>query len=232
VPVINAPESKNTALATNIVNGVTTVTVNTGCTTSSCDSRLRNEAINVINNAFGQSANSIANHVMFCLPPNAMSGIAYAWVPGWRSVYKDEWCTYVSGQMHEIGHNIGFYHSNEKSSYEDQSGMMGYSYYGSDTPVMCFNAAKSWESDWYENNEVTFTIGTDTAELYTIRGIATVDANNSAQKALIKINNPKSSTDYYINFNHQTGVNRGTEEGGNQGKAVDTKFIDALICQN
>jgi hypothetical protein len=27
-------------------------------------------------------------------------------------------------------------------------------------------------------------------------------------------------------------VNRGTQEGGNQGKAVDTKFIDALICQN
>jgi hypothetical protein len=124
--------------------------------------------------------------------------------------------------MHEIGHNIRFHHSNEgTTTYADQSGMMGYSYSQLDGPVMCFNAAKSWESDWYNLNKVTFNVGTNTAVLYTIKGIATVDSYDSSQKALIKINNPNSNTDHYINFNRQTGVNSGTREGGNQGKAVD-----------
>ena len=114
--------SGNTNLASNISNGVVTVTVNTGCTTNTCDNTLHNAATSAINTAFGQQPYNIADHVMYCLPPNAMSGIAYANLPGWRSVYKDKWCVYLSGQMHEIGHNIRFHHANEASTYQDQSG--------------------------------------------------------------------------------------------------------------
>ena len=216
VPPSNVPLSKNQNSATDIVNGVTTVTVDTGCTTNACDNTLHNAATTAITNAFGKSPSSIADHVMYCLPPSSMGGIAYANLPGWRSVYSDSWCRYVSAQMHEIGHNIRFHHSNEgTTTYADQSGMMGYSYGSSDTPRMCFNAAKSWESNWFENNKVTFNVGSDSSLTIGLKGIATVDAASTSQKALVKINS-STSTDYYINFNHRTGYNDETQEGGNQ----------------
>ena len=52
------------------------------------------------------SASQLADHVMYCLPPGTMSGIAYAYINHWKSVYSDLWCTYVSAQLHEIGHNL------------------------------------------------------------------------------------------------------------------------------
>jgi len=44
--------------------------------------------------------------------------------------------------MHEIGHNLGLGHAGETAEYDDQSGMMGYSYSQDDGPLMCFNAGK------------------------------------------------------------------------------------------
>jgi hypothetical protein len=74
------------------------------------------------------------DHVMFCIPPNTAGGwIAWgkfvrcvlllrrlrahecvlfspvsAYVNSWLSVYNDNWCTYVSAQMHEIGTFKGY----------------------------------------------------------------------------------------------------------------------------
>lgn len=43
------------------------------------------------------------DHVMLCLPPRTSgSWIAYAYVNGWLSVYNDNWCNYVSAQVHEV----------------------------------------------------------------------------------------------------------------------------------
>eukprot|EP00957_Ditylum_brightwellii_P196488 14971448-Ditylum_brightwellii.AAC.1 len=75
---------------------------------------------------FGVSNPSkLANHVMYCLPPGTMSGIAYAYINSWNSVYSDNWCTYLTAQMHEIGHNLNLAHSNEDGDYKDKSGMVG-----------------------------------------------------------------------------------------------------------
>jgi hypothetical protein len=42
-----------------------------------------------------------------------------------------------SAQMHEIGHNLDFGHSNEGTEeYDDTSGMMGYSYNEDEGPAM------------------------------------------------------------------------------------------------
>ena len=50
----------------------------------------------------------------------------------------------------QIGHNLGYAHSNEGGyTYDDQSCIMGYSYGYDDFPVMCFNATKSWQTKWY-----------------------------------------------------------------------------------
>ena len=68
---------------------------------------MRNAVTAALNSKFGVSSPSqLASHVMYCLPPGTMSGIAYAYIDHWMSVYSDEWCTYVSAQLHEVGHNL------------------------------------------------------------------------------------------------------------------------------
>jgi len=67
---------------------------------------------------------------LYCMPPNiGMGPIAYAWAPYWLSVYNNEWCSYVSAQMHEVGHNLNLAHAREANEeYGDTTGFMGYSY--------------------------------------------------------------------------------------------------------
>lgn len=58
-------------------------------------------------------------HVMFCLPPGTRTEgdwRAFAYVGHWLSVYNDDICTYLSYQMHEIGHNLNLAHSSEGGS--------------------------------------------------------------------------------------------------------------------
>lgn len=88
-----------------ITNGATTVTVQVSTTEG--DGVMRNAITEALKTKFSVSSpTTLANHVMYCLPPNTMSGIAYAYINSWNSVYSNQWCTYVSGQMHEIGHNL------------------------------------------------------------------------------------------------------------------------------
>ena len=44
-----------------------------------------------LSNEFGTAAQTLADHVMYCLPPGTMGGIAYAGVYSWYSVYSDNW---------------------------------------------------------------------------------------------------------------------------------------------
>lgn len=58
---------------------------------------------------------------MYCLPPNSMSGIAYAYMNSWMSVYANDWCNYLSTQLHEVGHNLNLGHAGEGAAeYGDQ----------------------------------------------------------------------------------------------------------------
>lgn len=61
---------------------------------------------NAVTAAIGGGKPWYADHVMYCLPPGTSGGwIAYAYTNSWMSVYNDKWCTYLSTQMHELGHN-------------------------------------------------------------------------------------------------------------------------------
>jgi hypothetical protein len=90
------------------------------------------------------------DQVAYCLPPGTSSNwIAYGYFGCYRTVYNDNWCTYVSVQMHEIGHNMNLMHAGHGTvEYGDQSGYMGYGYSQNDGPKMCFNAAKSSDLGW------------------------------------------------------------------------------------
>ena len=96
---VKAADKVGTEYANSITEGVVTVTVSTAVADGS--STMRNAITAKLNSDFNVSSpNQLANHVMYCLPPGTMSGIAYAYINSWNSVYSDYWCTYVSAQMH------------------------------------------------------------------------------------------------------------------------------------
>ena len=68
--------------------GATTVTV--ANPTSDGDNVMMNAITAALTDQFG-SIQSLADHVMYCLPPGTMTGIAYAYVGGQISVYSDNW---------------------------------------------------------------------------------------------------------------------------------------------
>ncbi len=107
-----------------IRNGGTTITVN--LSTSAGHSMMANAITRELNSQFDvDSPKELAKHVMYCLPPGTLQGVAYAYVNSWNSVYNDDWCMMVSAQMHEIGHNLGLAHSGENGNkYDDKSGMV------------------------------------------------------------------------------------------------------------
>jgi hypothetical protein len=86
----------NPANTNGVSNGVTTVTISN--TVIGTDNGVIRNAVTA---ALGSSFTSQFDHVMLCLPPGTSGGwIAYAYVNYWLSVYNNQWCDYVSGQMH------------------------------------------------------------------------------------------------------------------------------------
>ena len=109
---------------TSISDGVTTVRVPDATIEDS--SALETQVRAALNQNFGvTSPKYLADHVMLCMPRASPRTTAYAYINHWLSVYDDTWCHSVSGQMHEIGHNLGLAHSGEgNSEYADTSGMV------------------------------------------------------------------------------------------------------------
>ncbi|KAL3760779.1 hypothetical protein ACHAWU_007845 [Discostella pseudostelligera] len=203
---------------TAISNGVVDIKVALAVAPES-DGAIVNAVTSKINSVFGVgNPNQLANHIMYCLPSGTMKGIAYAYINSWNSVYSNEWCNYVSGQMHEIGHNLGYAHSNEGGqSYADQTGMMGYSYGLDDGPTMCFNAAKSWQTQWYASKSTTVDPSASSSAQNCFEGklYGIADFSNAASTVVLAKIDDASATDYFVTFNRQTGMNSGTQEAGN-----------------
>ena len=82
-----------------VSNGVTTVNILNDVSGTS-DSSIRTAVVNAAIASLGNLSSQF-DHVMLCLPPGTSGGwIAYAYVNSWLSVYSNQWCNYVSGQMH------------------------------------------------------------------------------------------------------------------------------------
>ncbi len=90
---------------------------------------------------------------------------------------------------------------------------MGYSYASDDSPVMCFNAAKSWQSKWYTSKSIVVDPSAGNCFEGNMYGISDYD-NAAASTVLVKIEDA-SATDFYVAFNRQSGINSGTQEAGN-----------------
>ena len=205
--------SKTTSTGVEIADGVTTITI--ANTVSGVDNSIIRDAVVATGDVTLGTMSTQFDHVMLCLPSGTSgSWIAYAYINWYLSVYNDEWCNYVSGQMHEIGHNLGLAHSGEGTAeYADQSGMMGYSYSQDDTPEMCFNGPKNWQLGWYSDRQIVVTSG------WTGNIVGLVDYQNTSDETIV-LQIPASvdggSDDWYVSFNRKSGINSGTVEGGNQ----------------
>jgi aspartate carbamoyltransferase regulatory subunit len=90
--------------STNIRNGV--VTISPSVSTSVGDQSMVNTISAKLAEEFSTAASNLADHVMYCLPPGTFEGLAYAYLNGFRSVYNDSWCSSISVQVHEMGHNL------------------------------------------------------------------------------------------------------------------------------
>jgi hypothetical protein len=59
------------------------------------------------NNATNQAGDlSAYDLVMFCQPPGNTGWYGYAYINAKTSFFNNEWCQYVTSQMHEVGHNL------------------------------------------------------------------------------------------------------------------------------
>jgi hypothetical protein len=83
---------------------------------------------------------------------------------------------------------------------------------------MCFNAAQSWQLGWYSDKAVTLDKTNKLSHVGVLGGISDYsDSNNIVLVKLNNLNTGKSAyDDYYVNFNRQSGINSGTQEGGDQ----------------
>jgi len=181
----------------------------------STSSHMRNEVYYGARDSLGINLPTVVDHVMVCIPKGTVGDwIAYALVDHWLSWFNNEWCTFASVQLHEMGHNLGLAHSGHGLvEYGDQSGMMGYSYSGDDFPIQCFNGPKSYDLGWFSSYTVDFNSGTFNTWHGDIVGFVDRD-NAGSRKMIIRMIDDVTQNSYYIHFNRQAGFNSGTQEGG------------------
>eukprot|EP00536_Pseudo-nitzschia_multiseries_P015233 jgi/Psemu1/327832/estExt_fgenesh1_pg.C_8430001 len=168
--------------------------------------------------------------VLFCIPPGTGDyWKAEANLRRWDSYYNDKWCGYVSAQMHEVGHSgEGELRNDGSSEYADQSGLMGLSYQGDDSPRMCFNVAKNYQLNWYkrQRKRIDPTRATDKTiadsisikQNFIMNGIDDymVTGNTEGKVVALRLTQRGSPKDYYIGYNRAKGANNETQEDANE----------------
>ena len=126
---------------TGITNGVADIFIN--ATVEGNSPMVLDDIVTTeVNRLFGTADNF--DHIAYVLPPGSelnsdSNWLAYAYIGWYRSVFNDKWAGTISTQMHEIGHNLRLQHSGQgNKKYGDQPGYMGYSYFSSKWPLMCY----------------------------------------------------------------------------------------------
>lgn len=200
-------------------NGVYTVSINESVANQKFTD-VRNTVLNQLRADFvNNDLNSMFDHVMLCMPPGTVSNsgspnwAAYGIVNGYVTIYNDNWCTSVSANMHEIGHNLGLRHSNEGTqSYEDKTGLMGSSYMSTTAPKMCFNTAKHHQLGWFSDKgnvvkplEQNFYQGK-------LIGFVDYQHSNAPTDASVITKVEGHNVDFFVGFNVKAGINSQNQE--------------------
>lgn len=166
--------------------------------------------------------------------------------PGKSSFYNDEKIINVQISMHEFGHNLGLRHSGEDidqlaPGYGDITGYMGYSIFGRNNLKKCFNAAKSFELEWYSTGpdrveSIDLALNEDFSGK--LIGVADYNISSTDHTLILEIKNSNSSIpSYFLTYNRAKGINKDTAEAANQvtivqGAAEEKSHLIAKVDPN
>jgi hypothetical protein len=100
------------------------------------------------------------------------------------------------------------------------SGMMGYSFLGSGLPKMCYNTAKNWQLNWFEDKHETVNPLNDNFWEGDLIGYSDYQNPNvsSESKVILKIEGHEQ--DYFVGFNRKSGINIQNQEAGADNKVT------------
>jgi len=210
-------------LASGIENGILDVQLNIRVSNYS-RLELTNEAIIETERILQSSISAAVNNVIICHPPipdrnnsraDTNDWLAFAYLNQPISVYNGEWCGYISANMHEVGHNLGFKHSNQIGSYGDRTGYMGYSYAAAGWPSMCFNAVKNWQTGWFMDRAIDLDVtqGGWTGKIATFVDYHLVKDD---EYVIVKVG------DLFLQYNRAKGMNAQTFDKANQVVIVES----------
>ena len=118
---------------------------------------LENRVMRVVTARLGEAWMSRLSHILLVFPQHndiRFNGnpdyLAYGYVGGRISVYRNTWAGKLSALVHEVGHNLFLSHSGMgRDMYADMSGYMGYGQEKVGAPRMCFNGQKHYSLGWY-----------------------------------------------------------------------------------
>ena len=125
-------------------------------------------------------------------------------------------------------------------AYTDHTCLMGNPLYSDDIGKMCFNPAKSWYVNWYDDYKTTVDITVpNISKQISMVGVAEITVNNNKLPAVMKLETG-TSNDYFVGFNRATGRNSQNDEAddevtivqtGNNGESYSQSFLKATLKQ-
>jgi len=156
------------------------------------------------------------HHTILVLPDNTnfQNAAAYAFTDEPIAVFKDTTVQYQLVLLHEIGHNLGFHHSGyQEQGYGDNTCLMG----SANVPWtkyihMCYNAAKSYYSNWYHLKIDLSPIDLGLAwngELVGLDDYVNDRIRKDGQQVLMKVSGD-GEKDIFVMFNRAKGITKHT----------------------
>jgi hypothetical protein len=158
------------------------------------------------------AVSDLSDKVIMCLPPGTGSWAASAGVGHWRAQFNSDWCTSLSGTVHELGHTLGLEHANaDGQEYADRTGYMGSGNTKSDWPRKCFNGHNSNFFGWYNDKTLVWDPVSQGDKLVTLATFVDYDKASANEPVIVTL-----SDQFYIQYNRQKDFNIDTEQKQDQ----------------